>query len=122
MLIEKLTWIYRAYRYRLKLERQEIQLLLQNLNLGDVGVDIGAHKGAERLLSSCRPCLLFECERRHRGSGRVDDVFIYLESLNYRGFFVDGDGPKDIDRFDPAVHQAESGTPGYVNNFLFLGA
>jgi FkbM family methyltransferase len=241
MLIDKLKWIYRAYRYRFKLEPQEIQLLSQNLNQGDVGVDVGAHKGAytywmrksvgpdgkvyafepqsvlagrlkaltgrqhyqnvvvenlglssssgtlslnvpgkssspgasfenmpdnqspgqsypvqvttldayfspdstrgihllkcdaeghelevfkgaERLLTSHHPCLLFECERRHRASGRVDDVFSYLESLNYRGFFIDRGGPKDIDRFDPGIHQAESGAPGYVNNFLFLGA
>ncbi len=61
MLIEKPKWIYRAYRYRLKLEPQEIKLLLRNLNPGDVGIDVG-------------------------------------------------------------VHKADSGTPGYVNNFLFLGA
>jgi hypothetical protein len=61
MLIAKLKWIYRAYRYRLRLEPQEIKLLLQNFNPDDVGVDVGAHK-------------------------------------------------------------ADSGTPGYVNNFPFLGA
>ena len=46
MLTDKLKWIYLAYRYRLKLEPQEIQLLPQNLNPGDLGVDVGAHKGA----------------------------------------------------------------------------
>jgi hypothetical protein len=46
MPIDNLKWIYRAYRYRFKLEQQEIGLLLKNLNQGDVGVDIGAHKGA----------------------------------------------------------------------------
>jgi hypothetical protein len=52
----------------------------------------------------------------------VDDVFSYLESLNYWGFFIDRDGPKDIDRFDPGIHQVEGDMRGYINNFLFLGA
>ncbi len=44
--MEKLRWVYRAWRYRLKLERQEITSLLRLLNPGDIAVDIGAHKGA----------------------------------------------------------------------------
>ena len=44
MLIAKLKWIYRAYRYRLRLEPQEIKLLLLNIDPGDVGVNDGAHK------------------------------------------------------------------------------
>lgn len=44
MLIANLKWIYRAYCIRLRLEPQEIKLLLQNINPGDVGVDVGAHK------------------------------------------------------------------------------
>lgn len=239
MKIDNLKWIYRAYRYRLKLERQEIALLLRHLNPGDVGVDVGAHKGAytywmsravgERgrvfafepqpglaaalqlraasprhsnvvvenlglssaagtltlnvpgegsspgatfeadgagggrsypvpvttlddyfggradrpvrllkcdaeghelevfrggsgLLSSDRPCLLFECERRHRAGGRVEEVFAFLEGLGYRGYFIQRGGPQDIERFDPDVHQADSEASGYVNNFLFLAA
>ena len=240
MRTDNLKWIYRAFRYRWRLERQEIRLLLQNLNPGDVGIDVGAHKGAytywmsravgeqgrvfafepqpglatalqrlaarrrfsnvvvenlglsskpgtltlnvpgdasspgasfenrvdgppgqsypvavttlddyftarpdcsvqllkcdaeghelevfrggAELLSAHRPCLLFECERRHRKSGRVEEVFEYLEALGYRGFFIQRNGPQDIDLFDPQRHQAQSGTPGYVNNFLFLAA
>lgn len=239
MTIDNFKWIYRAYRYRLKLEPQEISLLLRYLNPGDVGVDVGAHKGAytywmsravgaqgrvyafepqpvlagglkslaarrapnvvvenlglssapgtltlkvpggdsspgasfeggdaaeggqsypvsvttldcyfeaqpdrpvrllkcdaeghelevfrggSGLLAAHHPCLLFECERRHRPSGRVDDVFAFLEDIGYRGYFIQRSGPQDIDRFDPDLHQAESGAPGYVNNFLFLAA
>jgi FkbM family methyltransferase len=44
--MEKLRWIYRAWRYRLKLEKQEITTLLSLLGPGDIAVDIGAHKGA----------------------------------------------------------------------------
>jgi len=47
-------------------------------------------RGARRLLTEAGPRILFECERR------------------------------DLGQFDPEVHLARSGAPGYVNNFLFL--
>lgn len=37
---------YRAWRYRLKLDREEIRWLRRVLRPGDVAIDIGAHKGA----------------------------------------------------------------------------
>ena len=234
---DRLRWIYRAYRYRYKLEKQEIRLLLDHLAPGDVAVDVGAHKGAytywmrkavgdsgrvfafepqpmlarrlqalagsggldnvvvenlgvsssagtmllnvpgtgsspgaslepglggdhaqrypvkvvtlddyfeharadrirlikcdaeghelevfrggEQLLKTARPALLFECERRHRASGSVEEVFSYLETLGFRGFFVDRDGLKDISGFEPGRHQVE-GSSAYINNFLFI--
>jgi FkbM family methyltransferase len=236
MFVQNLKWLYRAWRYRYRLERAEIRLLLEHLSAGDVAVDVGAHKGAytywmrqavgpsgkvyafepqpvlaarlsslvsssgytnvvienlglssssgtmmlnvpgegtspsasfeageagsksypvqvttlddyfygreeprvrllkcdaeghelevfrgaRRLLSEAGPCLLFECERRHRKSGRVDDVFDWLQDLGYRGYFIDRAGARDIREFDPGIHQAGNDDPGSVNNFLFL--
>lgn len=239
MTFDKLRWAYRAWRYRQRLERQEIRLLLQHLAPGDVAVDVGAHKGAytywmrravgasgkvyafepqpelaaglralaagsgfanvvvenlglssapgtltlnvpgggpspgasfepgratepagqsypvpvttldayfqgagrsrirllkcdaeghelevfrggQSLLTEVRPCLLFECERRHRGSGSVEEVFRWLQALGYQGYFVDRAGPRDIAEFDPRLHQADHRARGYINNFLFL--
>jgi len=236
MLLQNLKWVYRAWRYRYRLERTEIRLLMEHLSAGDCAVDVGAHKGAytywmrqavgpkgkvfafepqpalaerlrslvrargyenvvvenlglsssagtlrlnvpgdgtspgasfeaghgagqsypvqvttlddyfdrqersrvrlikcdaeghelevfrgaERLLAEVRPCLLFECERRHRRSGRVDDVFDWLHGQGYVGFFIDRDGARDIAEFDAAKHQASQDAPDYVNNFLFL--
>jgi FkbM family methyltransferase len=242
MVFDRLKWTFRAWRYRQRLERQEIRLLLQHLAPGDVAVDIGAHKGAytywmrravgasgrvyafepqpalaaglralaagsgfdnvvvenlglssaagtlilnvpgsgpspgasfepgrgvgqgtgcsypvtvttldayfkgvdrsrirllkcdaeghelevfrggRELLTEVRPCLLFECEQRHRGSGSVAEVFGWLEALGYRGYFVDRSGPRDIADFDPRLHQANHEARGYINNFLFLPA
>jgi len=238
MLIQRLKWIYRAWRYRYRLEQREIHLLLQHLAAGDVAVDVGAHKGAytywmrhavgpagrvyafepqpqlasrlrslvsasgygnvvvenmglsssagmltlrvpgtgtspgasfeagpvdgqsypvevttlddyfdgqddrrvrllkcdaeghelevfrgaQRLLTEARPSLLFECERRHRSSGRVDDVFQWLQELGYCGYFIERGGARDIREFDPDVHQKDNSDPAYVNNFLFLPA
>ena len=41
-----LKWIYRAWRYRLVNERDEIAFVRNHLVPGDVALDIGAHKGA----------------------------------------------------------------------------
>jgi FkbM family methyltransferase len=84
------------------------------------GHELEVFKGAGRLLAEAGPCLLFECERRHRRSGSVEEVFHFLQGLGYRGWFVGRQGCRNIDEFDPEVHQARSGAPGYVNNFLFL--
>ena len=41
-----LRWIFRAWRYRLVVEKHEIQFMLNHLKLGYTAIDIGAHKGA----------------------------------------------------------------------------
>lgn len=43
---DRWKWIYRAWRYRLKLESSSVRFLLDHLRPGDVAIDIGAHKGA----------------------------------------------------------------------------
>lgn len=45
-LVADLKWTYRAWRYRLKVEKQEIRCLLDHLGAGETAVDVGAHKGA----------------------------------------------------------------------------
>ena len=236
--MEKLRWIYRAWRYRLKLEKQEIACLLRLLRPGDIAVDIGAHKGAytywmlkcvgergkvfafepqpglfhglkrllpenqhknvrienmglsassgvltlnvpslkaspgasfekndagrpplqsypgsvttldeyfdiggshrirlikcdaeghelevfrgaEQLLRQQHPHLLFECESRHRKHGNVEEVFAWLSELGYQGQFFTADGLHELEKFDSAIHQADTTARGYVNNFLF---
>lgn len=44
-MIEQLKYSYRAFRFRYKLDQQEINYLIRQLNPGDSAVDIGAHKG-----------------------------------------------------------------------------
>ncbi len=44
-MIEKIKYIYRAYRYRYKIDRNEIQFILQHLKKGETAVDIGCNKG-----------------------------------------------------------------------------
>jgi FkbM family methyltransferase len=42
----RLKFIYRAYRYRLRVDPGEIRFVRRNLRRGQVAVDIGCHKGA----------------------------------------------------------------------------
>ena len=42
----RLSWFYRAWRYRLKVEKPEIRCLLDRIGAGQTLIDIGAHKGA----------------------------------------------------------------------------
>src|SRR3954471_8400579 len=42
----RMKFIYRAYRYRLRVDPLEIRFLRRNLRRGQVAVDIGCHKGA----------------------------------------------------------------------------
>ena len=44
--LEILRWVFRAWRYRLKVEKQEINFMLNQLKPGQTAIDIGAHKGA----------------------------------------------------------------------------
>ena len=46
MIGQRLRLLVRAWRYRLKLDRDEIRFLRRHLRKGDVAIDIGAHKGA----------------------------------------------------------------------------
>src|SRR5262245_12510548 len=42
----RLKYLYRAYRYRFRVDPAEIRFVRQSLQPGQVAVDIGCHKGA----------------------------------------------------------------------------
>ena len=39
---QHMTWLYRAWRYRLLVERPEVRFVLEHLRPGDIAIDIGA--------------------------------------------------------------------------------
>jgi FkbM family methyltransferase len=88
------------------------------------GAELGVFAGAVRILATCRPLLVFECENRHLNGGSVKDVFLYLKSFGYDGHFVCAGRLLPISLFDEAVHQRRDGKwfwkrKGYCNNFIF---
>lgn len=44
-MISFFKFLFRAFRYRYNLDKLEIEYVLNNLNKGDVVIDVGAHKG-----------------------------------------------------------------------------
>lgn len=91
------------------------------------GAELRVMRGAERILKSFHPLLVFECENRHMQDARVEDVFRYLNSLGYRGSFVCRGRVLPISEFDAAIHQRADGewfwkSRDYCNNFIFAKA
>jgi FkbM family methyltransferase len=83
--------------------------------------------GAERILRTFYPLLVFECENRHLRDEGVNDVFRYLISIGYLGSFVCRGRLLPISKFDAAVHQREDRewfwkSKDYCNNFVFAKA
>lgn len=48
------------------------------------GHELNVFKGGQNLLERDKPCLLFEC---HHEDAKKQDLFLYLTSLGYKGFF-----------------------------------
>lgn len=44
-MLEKVKFLYRAYRYKYKIDIPEIDFIINHLKQGDIAVDIGCHKG-----------------------------------------------------------------------------
>lgn len=89
-----------------------------------IKIDVEGHeltvlRGAEALLRTDHPVLLFECEQRHHRDRPIAEVFHYLTGLGYAGWFFDQGKLRPVAEFDPAVHQHDLHAEGYVNNFLF---
>ena len=89
------------------------------------GHELSVLRGAVETINRSRPNLLVEVEES-RVPGCFQAVSDFLVSLDYRGFWFDGDEMRPIENFQPAVQQAdrpkfrEKRLPGYINNFIWL--
>lgn len=82
------------------------------------GNELSVFQGAEKILRSCKPKILFECEARFVGEAKVYETFSFLQSLGYEGYFIQGAEMLPIKNFSVTKHQAS--TKGcYCNNFIF---
>jgi FkbM family methyltransferase len=95
-------------------------------------IDVEGHelevlRGAERLLRQTPPSILVEVEQRHR-DGDLREVFGYLETLGYDGWFVRAGAPQALATFDLERDQQQftstvlsESIPGeYIYDFLFF--
>lgn len=82
------------------------------------GHELSVFRGAQRLLTTDRPALLFECEARHHGGGAIEGVFDHLRGLGYKGSFFWRSRRLPLEQFRAEMHQVEGRGP-YANNFAF---
>ena len=85
------------------------------------GHELDVFRGAEGLLRTSRPALLFECEARHHRRSSPAEVFAFLAALGYEGHFFTRDRLRPLREFDPARHGDAAGAE-YANNFAFVPA
>jgi FkbM family methyltransferase len=88
------------------------------------GAELDVLRGAERILKTSAPLLVFESENRHLERGSVRDVFEYLASIGYNGSFVCRRKVRPIAEFDAAIHQRIDHewswkSHDYCPNFIF---
>lgn len=82
------------------------------------GNELAVFKGAEHILRSRRPRLLFECETRFAGAEKMKETFTFLLGCGYTGYYIRDNAIIPIAGFNPGLHQdINSGV--YCNNFIF---
>jgi FkbM family methyltransferase len=82
------------------------------------GNELSVFMGAESILRSYKPKILFECEARFIGKQNVLKTFDFLLDIGYRGYFIMGSTIHPIAEFDLEKHQ-DMEAPVYCNNFIF---
>lgn len=102
--------------------------------IGFIKVDVEGHEvavlhGAKATIMQNQPVLLIESEDRHRKNA-VSDLTVFLEGLDYFGFFLHEGEPRPMTEFNLAKHQNPANIGGwksgwqkkdiYINNFFFL--
>jgi FkbM family methyltransferase len=96
-----------------------------------IKIDVEGHEsrvlvGAEQTLRASWPTLLIEVEQRHNPTRSISEIFGWLETCGYRGFFLLNGKLAPVAHFEVERHQSievfRSGQHTYCNNFLFLAA
>ena len=110
--MQKLRYRYRAYKYRYRDDRQELKYIIRHLKAGDIGVDIGCHKGG----------YLFWLQRSVGRTGQVfafepqPKLFFYLREIadlyGYQNVHIENMGmssqPGMLDFYIPVTKKGSS--------------
>jgi FkbM family methyltransferase len=96
-------------------------------NVGFIKIDVEGHemrvlRGGVDTIRRNTPNLCIEIEKRHHPGDEMAEIFAYMSSLGYRGFFLWNEERYPIEKFDVNVMQdvKSEGAVGYVSNFFFL--
>lgn len=89
------------------------------------GHELEVFKGADQILKTDRPKLIFECENRHLNGKSVSDIFQYIQDLGYEGYFFKKGKRRPLSEFNPKEDQRVDENlkiidkKAYCNNFVF---
>jgi FkbM family methyltransferase len=89
------------------------------------GFEFEVFSGGTELLRTCKPVLLFECEKRMLGERNPEELISQLKELGYKGWFFQHNQLFPVEEFDSSIHQKMTTGPywkdkAYVNNFAFV--
>ena len=91
------------------------------------GNEVEVIKGAIKTIEKYKPTLLIEIEQRHlQGRTTIDDVFDFIQSLGYTGYYYDKKKLNSLDNFSLKNHQTDVlledkiQLKKYINNFIFI--
>jgi FkbM family methyltransferase len=97
--------------------------------LSFIKIDVEGHElellqGAQQTLNKYHPIVLIELEARHCSKERVNEVFAFITTMGYKGYFFNEHDLLPIEEFKFDIHQAQQGdrywaNPTYCNNFVF---
>ena len=104
---------------------------LDSYNFDDVDlikIDVEGHEhqvieGSIKTIKKNMPIMIIEIEQRHI-KDRIDEVFRYITSLNYSGFFLNKGELISLNEFSYEVNQKPYldmvQASEYINNFIFI--
>lgn len=93
-----------------------------------IKIDVEGHEfsvieGAKQTILRDKPVLIIEIEQRHNESP-ISMTFELLDELDYVGFFLFDDRPREIKFFNVKEHQLpyanDELSKKYINNFIFI--
>lgn len=98
------------------------QLYPHFLKIDVEGNEWNVLKGAEDILTTCRPNILIEVEARHVGEDVAQKTLEWLEHRGYEGYCLAGKQMLPLKEFAFNQHQNFSNKKAYYNNFGFLSS
>lgn len=83
------------------------------------GNELKVMKGGIETIKKYMPKILVEIEARHTGKEKVFETFEFLQSLGYKGYFINGPHPVSLLDFTLEKYQDQNNMINYCNNFIF---